>query len=61
MGFFKCLIQNGRLKTLDHRNPRSYVTRSMFEKRENDFQLISALFCEVKRGFVESCKNVPMQ
>jgi hypothetical protein len=33
---------------LIHRNPRSYARRSTFEKRENFFQLISTLFCEVK-------------
>jgi hypothetical protein len=30
----------------------TYARRSMFEKRENFFQLISTLFCEVKRGLV---------
>jgi hypothetical protein len=30
-----------------------YARRSMFEKRDNFFQLISTLFCEVKRGFVD--------
>jgi hypothetical protein len=31
-----------------HRKPRSYTKRSTFEKRENFYQLISTLFCEVK-------------
>jgi hypothetical protein len=30
-----------------------YARRSMFEKRDNFFQLITTLFCEVKRGFVD--------
>jgi hypothetical protein len=30
----------------------TYARRSMFEKRDNFFQLISTLFCEVKIGFV---------
>jgi hypothetical protein len=34
-----------------HRNHRSYARSSMFEKRIF-FQLISTLFCELKRGFV---------
>jgi hypothetical protein len=38
-----------------HRNLRSYARRSMFGKREKNFQLISTLFCEAKRGFVENC------
>jgi hypothetical protein len=33
-------------------NPRSYARRSMLEKGVI-FQLISTLFCEVKRGFVD--------
>jgi hypothetical protein len=32
---------------------RSYARRSLFEKKENFLQLISTLFCEVKRGFVD--------
>jgi hypothetical protein len=36
-----------------HGNPRSYARRSMFLKRDNFLQLISTLFCEVKRGFVD--------
>jgi hypothetical protein len=35
-----------------HRNPRSYASRRMFEKRQDFFQLISTLFCEVMRGSV---------
>jgi hypothetical protein len=30
-----------------------YASRSMFETREKIFQLISTLFCEAKRGFVD--------
>jgi hypothetical protein len=33
----------------------------MFEKRDNFFQLISTLFCEVKRGFVDPRKIVPFE
>jgi hypothetical protein len=29
----------------------------MLKKRALFFQLVSTLFCEVKRGFVEPCKN----
>jgi hypothetical protein len=36
-----------------HRIPRSYARRSMFEKRENFFQLITTIYFEVKRGFVD--------
>jgi hypothetical protein len=36
-----------------HRNLRSYDRRSMSEKMENFFQLVSTLFCELKRGFVD--------
>jgi hypothetical protein len=32
----------------------------MLKNRANFFQLVSNLFCVVKRGFVEPCKNVPM-
>jgi hypothetical protein len=35
--------------------------RSMFEKRENFFRLISTLFCQVKRGFVDRWKIVPLK
>jgi hypothetical protein len=35
------------------RNPRSYARRSIFEIRENFFQLFSTLFCEVNGGFVD--------
>jgi hypothetical protein len=37
----------------DHRNPRSYAERGMFEKRETFFQLISTLSVEAKGGFVD--------
>jgi hypothetical protein len=33
--------------------------RSVYEIREKIFQLISTLFCEVKRGFVDPRKIVP--
>jgi hypothetical protein len=33
--------------------------RHMLKKRGDFFQLVSNLFCAVKRGFVEPCKNVP--
>jgi hypothetical protein len=38
---------------LTHRNPRSCARRSMFLKKGIFFQLISTLFCDVKRGFVD--------
>jgi hypothetical protein len=37
----------------DHRNLRSYARGRLFEKKENNFQLISTLFYEVKRGFAD--------
>jgi hypothetical protein len=36
-----------------------YITRMLIKTGEF-FQLISTLFCVVKRGFVEPCENVPM-
>jgi hypothetical protein len=41
-------FQSRKRMSHDHRNPWSYTRRSIFEKRENFFQLISTLFCEVK-------------
>jgi hypothetical protein len=32
--------------------------RKILKKRANFFQLVSDLFCVVKRGFIEPCKNV---
>jgi hypothetical protein len=37
----------------EHRNPRSYARRIMFEKRKIFFQLLSAILHEVKRGYVD--------
>jgi hypothetical protein len=34
--------------------------RSILKNESNFFQLVSNLFCVVKRGFVEPCKNVPL-
>jgi hypothetical protein len=42
-----------------HRNLDLSRTR-MLKKRANFFRLVSTLFFEVKRGFVEPCKTVPM-
>jgi hypothetical protein len=39
-----------------HGNPRSYARRSMFERKGYSFQLISILFCKVKR-VLETLKN----
>jgi pentatricopeptide repeat protein len=46
---------------LFRRNLRSYARRGMFEKGDNFFQLISTLFCEVKRGFVDTSNIVPLK
>jgi hypothetical protein len=43
-----------------HRSPRSLARRSMLEKREKFFP-ISTLFFEVKRGFIDPRKIVPLQ
>jgi hypothetical protein len=42
----------------EHRNLD--LEQHVEKKRANFFQLVSTLFCEVKRGVVEPCKNVPM-
>jgi hypothetical protein len=43
---------------LCHRNLRS--RRRMLKKMGKFFQPVSNLFCVLKRGFVEPCKNVPL-
>jgi hypothetical protein len=39
---------------------RNLSTRTRMLKKGQFFLLVSNLFCVVKRGFVESCKNVPL-
>jgi hypothetical protein len=42
--------------TYNHRNLD--LEHACRKKRANFFQPVSTLFCEVKRSFVEPCKNV---
>jgi hypothetical protein len=41
-------------------NYQSRFRMRMLKKTGEFFHLISTLFCVVKRGFVERCKNVPL-
>jgi hypothetical protein len=54
------MVQNVQM-ALFRRNLRSYAGKGMFEKGEIFFQLISTPFCEVKRGFVDRQKIVPLK
>jgi hypothetical protein len=52
-------IASAQLHTIDHRNLST--RRRMLIKRGNFFSWSPTyIFCVVKRGFVEYCKNVPL-
>jgi hypothetical protein len=48
--------------SLSHRNPGSYARRSMFEKNGDFFSWSPPyIFCELKSGFVDRWKIVPLE
>jgi hypothetical protein len=61
LGEHSSIMATGCWPTTEHRNPRSYARVSLLKKGKRFFQMITTLLCELKRGFVDCWKIVPLK